>query len=282
MTAGNLWQPAVIDVGQAGGWALAHCRQQFLCDARGVLFPRTWLKTHLPQSLVLAEHGVGHFNGQPVYVLELAEQASDLLPGGFWKGLRQFMHEGDLATFRMLGYAAQVATWARQHRFCGSCGGALQPLSGERAMACPSCELQHYPRLSPSIIVLISRGDELLLARSPRFAPGVYSTLAGFVEPGESIEECVRREVREEVALEVGNLRYIASQNWPFPHSLMLGFHADYLAGEIVPQPEEIEDARWFAPGQLPPLPAHGSIARYLIELYLARRSGAAEPVLPG
>ncbi|MOA21232.1 NADH pyrophosphatase [compost metagenome] len=92
----------------------------------------------------------------------------------------------------------------------------------------------------------------------------------------------MRREVREEVAVEVGNLRYIASQNWPFPHSLMLGFHADYAGGEIVPQPEEIEDARWFRLDRLPPLPPHGAISRYLIELYLARRSGAAEPVLPG
>lgn len=274
------WQPAVIDPEQPGGWALAHCRQRFLCNASGVLFPREWLKTQLPGQL--AEHGIGYLQGEPVFVLELTDNSEILPPGCAWKGLRQFLLDGDLPTFRMLGYAAQVGTWARQHRFCGSCGGPLQPLVSERAMVCSACELHQYPRLSPSIIVLISRGEELLLARSPRFAPGVYSTLAGFVEPGESIEACVHREVREEVAVEVGNLRYITSQNWPFPHSLMLGFHADYLAGEIVPQPEEIEDARWFRLDALPPLPPHGSIARYLIELYRARRSGAAEPVLPG
>lgn len=274
------WQPAVVDPVQPGGWALAHCRQRFLCDANGVLFPREWLKAQLPE--VLAEHGIGHLQGQPVFVLELPEHIDALPPGCSWKSLRQFMLEGDVATFRMLGYAAQIGTWARQHRFCGSCGGPLQPLAGERAMLCPVCELHQYPRLSPSIIVLVSRGEELLLARSPRFASGIYSTLAGFVEPGESIEACVHREVREEVAVEVGNLRYIASQNWPFPHSLMLGFHADYLSGEIVPQAEEIEDARWFRLDALPPLPPYGSIARYLIELYRARRSGAAEPVLPG
>ncbi len=274
------WQPAVIDPAQPGGWALAHCRQQFLCDARGVLFPRDWLKA---QGFgILAEHGIGRLDGEAVFVLERDVQALQSPAGGFWKGLRQFMLEGDFATFRMLGYAAQVGTWARQHRFCGSCGAPLQALAGERAMACPHCQLQQYPRLSPSIIVLVSRGDELLLARSPRFVSGVYSTLAGFVEPGESIEACVHREVREEVAVEVGNLRYIASQNWPFPHSLMLGFHADYAGGEIVPQPEEIEDARWFRVDALPPLPARGSIARYLIDLHLARRSGDAEPVLPG
>lgn len=274
------WQPAVVDPAQPGGWALAHCRQRFLADANGVLFPREWLKTQLPG--VLAEHGIGWLQGQPVFVLELADAVDELVPGCAWKGLRQFLLEGDFVTFRLLGYAAQIGTWARQHRFCGSCGGPLQPLPHERAMACSVCELHQYPRLSPSIIVLVTRGDELLLARSPRFAAGVYSTLAGFVEPGESIEACVHREVREEVAIEVGNLRYIASQNWPFPHSLMLGFHADYQAGEIVPQPEEIEDARWFRIDALPALPPQGSISRYLIELYLARRSGAAEPVLPG
>ncbi len=273
------WQPAVVDPAQPGGWALVHCRQRFLCDSRRVLFPRAWLKSRLPTPL--AEQGVGWLRGEPVFVLELAEAADDLLPAAVWKGLRQFMLEGDLASFRILGYAAQIATWAREHRFCGSCAAPLLALSSERAMLCPSCRSHHYPRLSPSIIVLISRGDELLLARSPRFAPGVYSTLAGFVEPGESIEDCVRREVREEVALEIGNLRYVTSQNWPFPHSLMLGFHADYQGGAIVPQPEEIEDARWFPAGALPALPPQGAISRYLIELHLARRCGAAEPPPP-
>ena len=132
------------------------------------------------------------------------------------------------------------------------------------------------------MLVLDTRGDELLLARSGRFAPGVYSTLAGYVEPGESVEECVVREVREEVGVEIHAPRYVASQGWPFPHSLMLGFHAEYAGGVIVPQPEEIEDARWFSIHQLPPLPAAQSIARYLIELYVAQRLGRPEPVLPG
>ena len=275
----SAWQPELVDSGQAGGWALVHCRQRFLCGADGVLFPRDWLKSRLPAPL--AEQGIGRLAAQPLFVLELAEADEQLLPGALWKGLRQFLLEGDFATFRMLGYAAQIATWARQHRFCGACGQPLELLAGERAMACPSCALHHYPRLSPSIIVLVSRGAEILLARSPRFAPGVYSTLAGFVEPGESIEACVRREVREEVALEIANLRYIASQSWPFPHSLMLGFHAEYAAGEIVAQPEEIEDARWFRLDELPQLPPRGAISRYLIDLHLARCSGAAEPSLP-
>jgi NAD+ diphosphatase len=147
-------------------------------------------------------------------------------------------------------------------------------------MHCPRCELHHYPRLSPSMIVLVTRGDEILLARSPRFVPGVYSTLAGFVEAGESVEQCVAREVREEVGVEIRNLQYLGSQGWPFPHSLMLGFHAEYAAGEIVMQVEEIEDAQWFSVHRLPPLPAPRSIARYLIDVYVAQRLGLPEPSL--
>ena len=147
-------------------------------------------------------------------------------------------------------------------------------------MRCDNCESQHYPRISPSMIVLVTRGDEVLLARSPRFVTGIYSTLAGFVEPGESVEHCVAREVREEVGVEVQNLQYIGSQGWPFPHSLMLGFHAEYAGGDIVMQEDEIEDARWFRVDALPPLPASRSIARYLIDLYVARRLGLPEPEL--
>lgn len=272
------WQPAVLDTDQTGGWAVAHYRQNFLADSNGVLFPRDWLKR---QDLPISdEHGLGYFDGDPIYLLDL-EQAAEV-SGCAWQGLRQFMLQADYETFRLLGFAAQVATWADQYRFCGSCGARMQRSATERAMYCANCEQQHYPRLSPSMIVLVTRGDEILLARSPRYVPGMYSTLAGFVEPGESVEHCVAREVREEVGLEIQNLRYLGSQGWPFPHSLMLGYHAEYASGEIVMQPDEIEDARWFALDNLPPLPAARSIARYLIDLYVARRLGHTEPVLPG
>ncbi|MGV8842542.1 MAG: NAD(+) diphosphatase [Pseudomonas sp.] len=272
------WQPARLDPDLTGGWALAHCQQQFLADSHGVLFPRDWLKRQdLP---ILAEHGLGYFDGEPVFVLELQQPLA--VPDSAWQSLRQFMLQDDVDTFKLLAYAAQIGTWARHQRFCGSCGAAMQQLVGQWAMQCAQCKLQHYPRLSPSMIVLVTRGDEILLARGAHFASGVYSTLAGFVEAGESVEQCVAREVREEVGLEVCNLQYFGSQGWPFPHSLMLGYHAEYAAGQIVMQPEEIEDARWFALNELPPLPAQRSIARYLIDLYVARRLGHAEPELPG
>ncbi|MDD0977627.1 NAD(+) diphosphatase [Pseudomonas fontis] len=271
------WTTAVLDTTITGGWAVARCAEGFLVDGNGALFPRDWLKR---QELdVLFEHGIGHYDGQPVFLLEL--RAPQSVPGCSWRGLRQFMLEGDFDTYKILGYAAQIATWAREHRFCGSCGQAMEQIHWERAMYCAPCELRSYPRISPSMIVLISRGDEILLARSPRFVAGVYSTLAGFAEPGESAEDCLVREVREEVAIEVSNIQYVGSQCWPFPHSMMLGFHAEYAGGEIVMQPDEIEDAQWFRIDALPPLPAGRSIARYLIDLYVARRLGLAEPVLP-
>ncbi len=271
------WQSTPpLDNAQVGGWALVQSAQGFLADSNGVLFPREWLKR---QDLPLrGEQGLGYFNGEAVWLLQLEQPAE--LPGCHWQSLRQFMLQADYPTFRMLAFAEQVATWQSQHRFCGRCGTPTQQVPGERCMRCPSCALDSYARISPSMIVLVTRGDEVLLARSPRFVPGVYSTLAGFVEPGESAEECVVREVREEVGIEVGNLRYLGSQGWPFPHSLMLGFHAEYVGGEIVPQVDEIEDARWFHIEQLPPLPMTRSIARYLIDLYVARRLGQPEPQL--
>ncbi len=142
--------------------------------------------------------------------------------------------------------------------------------TGELARVCPRCGLQHFPRISPAVIVRIERGDEILLARSPHFAPGVYSTVAGFVEPGESLEQTVAREVREEVGVEVTNVRYFGSQPWPFPHSLMIGFVADWASGEIRLQEEEIEDAGWFRVGSLPGLPSRLSIARALIDDFIA------------
>ncbi len=278
MSVPSRWTTAVLDVQTPGGWAVVHSEQGFLLDGNGAMFPREWLKQQaLP---LISEHGIGHFDGEPVYLYVLKDPVE--VEGCTWQGLRQFMLSGDYDVFQQLGYAAQISTWAREHRFCGSCGRPTVQVAGERAMYCEHDNLRFYPRISPSMIVLITRGDEVLLARSPRFVTGVYSTLAGFVEPGESAEDCVRREVMEEVQVKVKNIRYVGSQCWPFPHSMMLGFHAEYDSGEIVPQPDEIEDARWFNINDLPLLPASRSIARHLIELYLAQRSGAPEPVLPG
>ncbi|MBI1395385.1 MAG: NAD(+) diphosphatase [Betaproteobacteria bacterium] len=184
-----------------------------------------------------------------------------------WAGLRSLFGVIDDATFLLAGRAVQIVDWDRSHRYCGRCGTPTERREGERARVCPACGQTHYPRLAPVAMALVRRGRELLLARSPHFPPGMFSALAGFVEPGESIEECLVREVREEVGVEVENLRYFSSQPWPFPHSLMIAFHCDYVSGEIVPQPGEIEAADWFTPERLPPaLPHRLSIARRLID----------------
>ena len=172
----------------------------------------------------------------------------------------------------MLARAAQLRRFDHSHRYCGACAAPLLANSNDHGKHCPSCGELYYPRLSPAMMVLIYRDNEVLLARSPHFAPGMYSALAGFVEAGESVEECVHREAFEEVGVRVRKLRYMRSQSWPFPHSLMLAFTAEYDSGDITPQPGEIEDAAWFPVDQLPLTPPPRSIAHFLLQDYLAGR----------
>ncbi|MDR2374811.1 MAG: NAD(+) diphosphatase [Treponema sp.] len=162
--------------------------------------------------------------------------------------------------------AYHVAQWRRDSAYCGSCGTKNTDAPDEFARFCPRCGRREYPRISPAVItIIINDGGEALLAHNRKFADGVYSLIAGFNEAGESLEATVAREIREEVGLEVRDIRYIASQPWPFPNSLMLGFSARYAAGDIRPDGKEIEDARWFKRGDLPRLPGFGSVSRYLI-----------------
>lgn len=196
-------------------------------------------------------------------------------PAG-WRleGLRAAYHLIPLEQFRAAGTARQKVEWYRTHGFCSRCGTPTRPHGAHEAMACPSCERLHFPVVAPAVIVLVQRGREALLGRSERFAPGVYSTIAGFVEPGETLEECVHREVEEETGVRVENLRYFGSQPHPFPNSLMVGFVADWRDGEIRVDPTELEDARWFTAESLPELPHPMSIARALIEDFVRRTGG--------
>ncbi|HEY2596804.1 MAG TPA: NAD(+) diphosphatase [Chloroflexota bacterium] len=173
--------------------------------------------------------------------------------------------------YAVAGRAVQILTWDKTHRFCGRCGQPTVNAPAERAKLCPQCGLLSFPRLSPAVIMLIQRGeDEFLLARNRAFAGNFYSVLAGFVEPGESLEEAVAREVREEVGLEIRDIRYFGSQPWPFPHQLMIGFTAHYASGEIELQADEIAEANWYSrTGELPNLPGKLSIARRLIDSFI-------------
>ena len=167
------------------------------------------------------------------------------------------------------GRAVQLVEWARTHRFCGRCGTPTQQQPGERAMKCPACGLLAFPRLAPAMITLVTRDDRALLAHGVNFRAATYSCLAGFVEPGESLEGAVVREVREEVGVEVDEVQYWGSQPWPFPHSLMVGFTAKWKSGEIDIDPTEIVDARWFSRDEVPAIPPPISIARKLIDSWL-------------
>ena len=222
---------------------------------------------------------VGMLDDKPCQLVRVKERVD--LPGLLWQGLRGLMGNVDDATFRLLGVAQQLDTWYDTHRFCGRCGERTHVRNDERAMECTACGNRQYPKLAPCIIVLITRGDEVLLARSPNFRAGFFSTLAGFIEPGESAEEALRREVLEEVGVQVDNLQYLGSQNWPFPNSLMLGFHAEYVSGDIVPQPGEIEEAYWWNVNDLPSIPPAGTISRWLIDCYLAKLAGEPLPPVP-
>ena len=212
---------------------------------------------------------VGDLEGHVCWAVETDSEAPE---GMVFRDLRSFFFGVDEDFFRVAGRAKQIVGWHATHRFCGRCGGKTEPVSGELAKRCTQCGMMHYPRLSPAAIVLVRKGDEILLARSPGFPNGMYSVLAGFVEPGESIEETVVREVREETGIEVTDVTYFGSQPWPFPNSLMIGFTVEYAGGELTPEPGEIEDAGWYTAHDLPQLPPKTSIARAMIDEFVQRQ----------
>jgi NAD+ diphosphatase len=233
--------------------------------------------TTIPQVVHLSAIGLvpvrtqflGTLDGQPCYSAELPQDAA-IADGMAVRGLRELYGVLDEDLYVVASRAIQIMEWDRTHQYCGCCGTPTTQLPTERAKRCPKCGLTNYPRLSPAVIVLISRGEEVLLARAPRFPPGMYSVLAGFVEPGESLEETVVREVREEVGIEIQDIRYFGSQPWPFPNSLMIGFTATYASGEIVVQLEELTDAAWFHKQNLPQVPPKPSIARKLLDWFIS------------
>ena len=202
------------------------------------------------------------------------EPGSAPAPGFIFRKLRSLFGVIDDNLLAVAGRAFQIAEWARTHRFCGACGTATVHVQGERCMRCPSCGHMAYPRISPAMMVLIRRGDAVLLARHTNSPTQFFTALAGFLEAGESIEDAVHREVFEEVGLKVRNVAYFGSQPWPFPHSLMIAFTAEYVSGDIVVDESEIAEAQWFGPDDpFPKVPPLGlSIAGHLIHAHLPAR----------
>ena len=209
---------------------------------------------------------LGRLAGIDCWAAEAPAEAPAPPPGMGFESLRALFSVLEDAHFALAGRAIQLVDWDRNHRYCGRCGSPTESRAEERSRVCPACRLAAYPKIAPAVMALIRRDDEVLLARSPHFPPGMYSALAGFVEAGETLEQCVAREVEEEVGVRVSGIRYFASQPWPFPNSLMIAFVCDWAGGEIRPQAGEIEAANWFKVLHLPKLPSRISIARRLID----------------
>lgn len=224
--------------------------------------------TYIEQQLYL-----GTYDNTHCFTATLIKAPKILPQNTLFQHIRQ-SHEtlNDEDLFSMISRAKQLLNWDKNTLFCGRCGQKNQLSNKERAKICSACKTMAFPQISPAMLVLIWRDHEILLARSPHFMPGIYSILAGFVEPGETLEETVMREVKEEVGINIKNLQYFGSQPWPFPSNLMLGFIAEYESGDIQFDPSELEDAQWFSLNSLPKLPKPISLSRLMIDDYLSSK----------
>jgi NAD+ diphosphatase len=232
----------------------------------------------VPDAATWASLGLGAVRENPLsetaaVAVELSDAAEP--PDGMaFENLRRLHSQLDDGLLGLAVRAIHIVEWDRGNQFCPRCARPVARVDGEYAKRCAECQTNAYPRLSPAVIMLVRRGDSILLARNARFPLPMYSTLAGFVEPGETLEQAVHREIREEAGIEVRDLTYFGSQPWPFPDSLMIAFNAVYAGGELVPDPTELSDARWFRLDQLPPVPPRISIARRLIDAWVAGQGG--------
>lgn len=212
---------------------------------------------------------IGALDQTPCYTGAL--QVDSLPEGYILKKLRPLYSELPEVLFGMALRAFHLLTWLKNNQFCGRCGAVMDTMLEEVAQKCPHCGHITYPKISPAIIVAITKGDKILLARSSRFPAGRYSVIAGFVEAGETLEECVRREIHEEVGIEADNIRYFSSQPWPYPDSLMIGFTAQWTGGNIQIDNNEIVAADWFSIDNLPDIPGPESLGRKLIDWFITK-----------
>ncbi len=229
----------------------------------------------LPEGLeghVTTRLWLGSWHGSPCWAAALPRDVPP--PAGFHRETMVPM-QGTRLPDELLslgGTAMQLLYWEATSGHCPRCGATTERIDNEWGKRCPNCRYEHYPHLHPAVIVLVHDGDRVLLARKPGWAPGRYALIAGFVDNGESLEAAVRREVREEAGVEVEDIQYVGSQNWPFPSQLMVGFLARYAGGEVAVDHQELEDARWFSRDAIPSAPTRHSIAGFIIENYARRR----------
>ena len=257
--------------GAPGGdplWFAFRDHQQLLVEASGERVPRAF------DPGGAAPLYIGALSGAACFAVDLPASA-EAPPGAQFMGLRQAFMSLDRRELSVALTAYPLLTFERTHRFCGACGGATSDVEGERAKRCTACGHTCYPRVTPAAIVLVHDGPRVLLTRGRRMPAGVpwYALVAGFLETGETLEQCVAREIREETGVEVDGIEYQGSQPWPFPHQIMIGFRARYAGGEVVVDEGELEDARWFDRAHMPPIPPVGSIATAMIQAWL--REGA-------
>jgi NAD+ diphosphatase len=270
------FQPELLPAGDADtpNWWFVFAGGELLVrsTADGVELPvaSIWPFAKLPTTRRLY---LGSLRGRSCHAAEV-EATAPPPPGMKFESLRALWMRLDEGLLGVASQAAQLIEWDRTHQFCGHCGTPTQRRADERARHCAACGLTAYPRLSPVVMARVVRDGQILLARAPRFAPGVYSVLAGFVEAGETLEQAIHREIAEEVNIRVRNLRYFASQSWPFPHSLMIAFTAEYAEGDLRVDGRELLEAGWFAPDALPGLPSPMSMAWRLIQDFVAGERG--------
>ena len=253
------------------GYWFVYCPNKLLIDSNqsGVPFLRSLSDLNL--SPVRTEY-LGTLNGHPCYSAEVSPDT--FVPGGMaFMELRSLYGILDEDIFLLAGKAIQIVNWGITNQYCGRCGHKTETLEGERATKCPSCGFTSYPRLSPVAITAVLKGDKILLSHNATFRGNMHTILAGFREPGESLEECIHREIMEEVGIKVKNIKYFGSQPWPFPHSLMIGFTAEYESGEIQVDGKEIAKADWYDSLNMPELPPKMSIAREIIDWFIKKNT---------
>lgn len=240
-------------------------------DNRGLIKPPLHSKF---EKFFTRQYALGNWQQNKIYCAELPPDFA-LSENITTLPLRKAFDLLGLDWFSFAVKAYSIINWDKNHHYCGRCGElTVHSQANAYERLCSVCHLHFYPRISPSVIVLIYRNNEILMARSPQFLPGIYGLIAGFVEAGETLEEAVHREVHEEVGIQVKNLQYFASQPWPFPDSLMVAFIAEYAGGELLINPHEIEEASWYPINKLPGYPSSKvSIARKLIDHFVATRN---------
>ncbi|KPU82746.1 NUDIX hydrolase [Psychromonas sp. PRT-SC03] len=261
-----------VIVDQDKAWWFIIAQKKILLLQQGGVIPYVSAsELSLPASILAHKIKIGEYQSHPCYLItDEEESASDL---GSYENARILLGKIDENLFNMLGRALQVSLFYQTHQYCGQCGEKMHRVDWEVACQCIACKHRCYPRISPCIIVAIRKDKEILLALHQRHYQNkeeIYTVLAGFVEAGEALEHCLQREVFEEVGIKVKNIRYVRSQPWPFPHSLMMAYIAEYDSGDICIDTQEIRSAAWYGAKNLPALPNKGTVARELISHVLA------------